>query len=990
MPKYVYRFSEGDKDQKDLLGGKGANLAEMTRLGLPVPPGFTITTDACRAYLADGEVPDELAVQVTTALRGVEEELGRELGAAEDPLLVSVRSGAKFSMPGMMETVLNIGLNDVSVEGLAAASSDERFAWDSYRRLIQMFGKTVLDIDGDHFSDALDAKKDARGVSMDYELPVDALQELVEEYKRIVVERAGIDFPQDPRVQLDMATEAVFRSWNTERAHIYRRLIQMFGKTVLDIDGEHFSDALEAKKAERGVTLDYELDVAALTELVEQYKAIVREQAGIDFPQDPRAQLDMATEAVFRSWNTERAHIYRRREKIPHDLGTAVNVCTMVFGNMGETSGTGVCFTRDPSTGRTGVYGDYLVNAQGEDVVAGIRNTLSLADLERLDKNSYDELRTIMRRLETHYRDLCDIEFTIERGKLWMLQTRVGKRTAAAAFRVATQLVDEKLITADEALTRVSGEQLTQLMFPQFDDDSGRDLLTRAMPASPGAAVGYIVFDNDEAVARAEKGESVILVRRETNPDDLPGMVAAAGVLTARGGKTSHAAVVARGMGKTCVCGAEALEVDSAAKTLRIAGRDEVLTSEDIIAIDGTTGEVFLGEVGVVDSPVMTYLRRGLDEALKAAGDDDTRELVTAVDRLMGHADEVRRLEVRANADTPDDARHAIHRGAQGVGLCRTEHMFLGDRKQFVQNLILASSEVEREAALAALLPLQKGDFIQMFETMNGKPMTVRLIDPPLHEFLPDLTELSVKVAVDRERGELDPADEELLAVVRKSHEANPMLGLRGVRLLLTMPGLIELQVRAIAEAAVERLKAGGDPHPEIMIPLIGSVRELQLARERVEHVLQEVSQASGYALDFPVGCMIELPRAAVTSAHVAEEADFFSFGTNDLTQTTWGFSRDDVEGSFVGRYIDDGIFGVSPFETIDADGVGGMVRLGVEGGRSTKPTMKMGVCGEHGGDPESIGFFHRVGLNYVSCSPFRVPVARLEAGRAAVADKAE
>ena len=901
MPKYVYRFSEGDKDQKDLLGGKGANLAEMTRLGLPVPPGFTITTDACRAYLADGEVPEELSVQVTTALRNVEEELGRELGAAEDPLLVSVRSGAKFSMPGMMETVLNIGLNDVSVEGLAAASSDERFAWDSYRRLIQMFGKTVLDIDGDYFSDALDAKK-----------------------------------------------------------------------------------------AERGVTLDYELDVAALTELVEQYKGIVREQAGIDFPQDPRAQLDMATEAVFRSWNTERAHIYRRREKIPHDLGTAVNVCTMVFGNMGETSGTGVCFTRDPSTGRTGVYGDYLVNAQGEDVVAGIRNTLSLADLEHLDKNSYDELRSIMHRLETHYRDLCDIEFTIERGRLWMLQTRVGKRTAAAAFRVATQLVDEKLITMDEALTRVSGEQLTQLMFPQFDDESARDLLTRAMPASPGAAVGYIVFDNEEAVARSEQGEHVILVRRETNPDDLPGMVAAAGVLTARGGKTSHAAVVARGMGKTCVCGAEALEVDIAGKTLRVAGRDEVFTSDDIIAIDGTTGEVFLGEVAVVDSPVMTYLRRGLADALDVAGDVDTRELVTSVDRLMRHADKVRRLEVRANADTPDDARHAIHRGAQGVGLCRTEHMFLGERKQFVQNLILAASDDEREAALAALLPLQKGDFITMFETMNGKPMTVRLIDPPLHEFLPDLTELSVKVAVDRERGELDPADEDLLAVVRKIHESNPMLGLRGARLLLTMPGLIELQVRAIAEAAVERLKVGGDPHPEIMIPLIGSVRELQLARERVELVLREVSEASGYALDFPVGCMIELPRAAVTAAHIAEEADFFSFGTNDLTQTTWGFSRDDVESSFVGRYIDDGIFGSSPFEAIDVDGVGGMVRLGVEGGRATKPTMKMGVCGEHGGDPESITFFHRVGLDYVSCSPFRVPVARLEAGRAAVEDKDE
>ena len=897
MPTYVYRFSEGTKDQKDLLGGKGANLAEMTRLGLPVPPGFTITTDACRAYLADGAVPDELAVQVTTALRGVEEELGRELGAAKDPLLVSVRSGAKFSMPGMMETVLNIGLNDDSVVGLGEVSGDERFAWDSYRRLIQMFGKTVLDIDGDHFSRVLDAKKAERGVGLDYELSVDALRELVEEYKRIVVERAGIDFPQDPRVQLDMATEAVFRSWNTERAHIYRR-----------------------------------------------------------------------------------------REKIPHDLGTAVNVCTMVFGNMGETSGTGVCFTRDPSTGRTGVYGDYLVNAQGEDVVAGIRNTLSLADLERLDKASYDELRSIMRRLETHYRDLCDIEFTIERGKLWMLQTRVGKRTAAAAFRVATQLVDEKLITADEALTRVTGEQLTQLMFPQFADVGDRDLLTRAMPASPGAAVGHIVFDNSEAIARSQAGEPVILVRRETNPDDLPGMVAATGVLTSRGGKTSHAAVVARGMGKTCVCGADALEVDAEARTVRVAGREEVLTSEAIIAIDGQTGEVFLGEVPVVDSPVMTYLRRGLETALDYAGDVDTRELVTSVDRLMRHADEVGRLRVRANADTPDDARHALHRGARGVGLCRTEHMFLGERKKFVQNLILAADDAEREDALAALLPLQKGDFVQMLATMDGRPMTVRLIDPPLHEFLPDLTELSVKVALDRERGVLDSADETLLTIVRKSHEANPMLGLRGVRLLLIMPGLIELQVRAIAEAAVERLAAGGDPHPEIMVPLIGSVREMQIARERVEAVLREVSADSGYALDFPIGCMIELPRAALTADHIAEEADFFSFGTNDLTQTTWGFSRDDVESSFVGRYIEGGIFGTSPFESIDADGVGGMVRLGIEGGRSTRPGMTMGVCGEHGGDPESIDFFHRAGLDYVSCSPFRVPVARLEAGRAAVA----
>ncbi|MDO5064907.1 MAG: PEP-utilizing enzyme, partial [Actinomyces bowdenii] len=571
-------------------------------------------------------------------------------------------------------------------------------------------------------------------------------------------------------------------------------------------------------------------------------------------------------------------------------------------------------------------------------------------------------------------------------GKLWLLQTRVGKRTAAAAFRVATQLVDEKLITKDEALTRVTGDQLTQLMFPQFEHTGDNDLITKAMPASPGAAVGRIVFDNAEAVARAEAGEPVILVRRETNPDDLPGMVAAVGVLTARGGKTSHAAVVARGMGKTCVCGADQLEVDAASKTIRVRGREDlVLTSEDTIAIDGQTGEVFLGEVPVADSPVMTYLRRGLEVALDAAGDVDSRELITSVDRLMRHADEVRRLEVRANADNPDDARHAIHRGAQGVGLCRTEHMFLGERKQFVQNLILAQTPQERESALAALLPLQKGDFVQMFETMNGKPMTVRLIDPPLHEFLPDFTELSVKVALDRERGTLDPADEELLAVVRRNHEANPMLGLRGVRLLLTMPGLIELQVRAIAEAAVERLKAGGDPRPEIMIPLIGSVRELQIARERVEAVLAEVSQASGYELDFPVGCMIELPRAAVGADTIAEEADFFSFGTNDLTQTTWGFSRDDVEGTFFKEYLEEGVFGVSPFETIDERGVGRMVELGAERGRQTKPDLKLGVCGEHGGDPESIEFFHRAGLNYVSCSPFRVPVARLEAGRAAV-----
>ena len=897
MVKYVYDFSEGDKSMKDLLGGKGANLAEMTKLGLPVPPGFTITTEACRAYLKESAVPESLATEVTRALRGVEDQMGRHLGDPADPLLVSVRSGAKFSMPGMMETVLNIGLNDESVLGLAAVSGNERFAWDSYRRLIQMFGKTVLDIDGDLFSDALDELKAARGVKGDTEL------------------------------------------------------------TAEDLKG-----------------------------LVDTFKGIVKEQTGKDFPQDPRTQMDMGIEAVFRSWNTERARIYRRRERIPHDLGTAVNICTMVFGNMGENSGTGVCFTRDPSSGHSGVYGDYLENAQGEDVVAGIRNTLPLSALKEINKPVYDELRAIMRKLETHYRDMCDIEFTVERGKLWMLQTRVGKRTAAAAFRVATQLVDEKLITMDEALTRVSGEQLTQLMFPQFDDDSSRDLLTRAMAASPGAAVGYIAFDNDEAVSRAEKGDSVILVRRETNPDDLPGMVAAAGVLTARGGKTSHAAVVARGMGKTCVCGAESLVIDEAAGTVTIG--DLVLTADDTIAIDGQTGEIFRGEVPVADSPVTTYLADGLEAGIAAAGEDQgTRELVEAVDKLLGHADKVRRLRVRANADTPLDSKRAIAFGAEGIGLCRTEHMFLGERRPLVERAILSAPDSdERQAAFNELEKLQKQDFLEMLEVMDGKPMTVRLSDPPLHEFMPALIELETKVAVGKATGTLDPADEAMLVEVRRMHEQNPMLGLRGVRLGIYLPGLFALQMRALCEAATGLVARGLNPRPEIMVPLVGSVRELQLVREEGEGIIASVAAAHGVDLSgVSIGAMIELPRAAMTAEDLAEEADFFSFGTNDLTQTVWGFSRDDVEGVFFGHYTGDGIVGVSLFESIDTDGVGGMVRRGVEGGRATKPTMKMGVCGEHGGDPESIGFFHRVGLNYVSCSPFRVPVARLEAGRAAV-----
>ena len=899
MVKYVYDFSEGDKSMKDLLGGKGANLAEMTKLGLPVPPGFTITTEACRAYLKESAVPETLATEVTRALRGVEDQMGRHLGDPADPLLVSVRSGAKFSMPGMMETVLNIGLNDESVLGLAAVSGNERFAWDSYRRLIQMFGKTVLDIDGDLFSDALDDLKAARGVKGDTEL-------------------------------------------NAE-----------------DLKG-----------------------------LVETFKGIVKEQTGHDFPQDPRTQMDMGIEAVFRSWNTERARIYRRRERIPHDLGTAVNICTMVFGNMGENSGTGVCFTRDPSSGHSGVYGDYLENAQGEDVVAGIRNTLALSDLERINKPVYDELRAIMRKLETHYRDMCDIEFTVERGKLWMLQTRVGKRTAAAAFRIATQLLGEKLITRDEALGRVTGDQLTQLMFPQFDAKAEKELIARGMAASPGAAVGKIAFDNAQAIEAAEKGIKTVLVRRETNPDDLPGMVAAEGVLTARGGKTSHAAVVARGMGKTCVCGAESLVIDEAAGTVTIG--DLVLTADDTIAIDGQTGEIFRGEVPVTDSPVTTYLAEGLEAGLAAAGEDaGTRELVEAVDKLLSHADKVRRLRVRANADTPLDSTRAIEFGAEGIGLCRTEHMFLGERRPLVERAILSAPESEeRQAAFNELEKLQKQDFLEMLEVMDGKSMTVRLIDPPLHEFMPALIELETKVAVGKATGTLDPADEAMLVEVRRMHEQNPMLGLRGVRLGIYLPGLFALQMRALCEAAAQLVGRGLDPRPEIMVPLVGSVRELQLVREEAEGIIASVASSRGVDLSgVSIGAMIELPRAAMTAEDLAEEADFFSFGTNDLTQTVWGFSRDDVEGVFFPQYIEAGIFGVSPFESIDVHGVGTLVSEGVRRARSTKPNIKLGVCGEHGGDPQSIHFFHNVGVDYVSCSPFRVPVARLEAGRAAVED---
>jgi len=885
--KFVYDFSEGNKDLKDLLGGKGANLAEMTNLGLPVPPGFTITTEACQEYLRTGSTPDGLSVEVDDHLSRLEQRMGRRLGDADDPLLVSVRSGAKFSMPGMMETVLNVGLNDDSVVGLAVqAGGDERFAWDSYRRLIQMFGKTVSDVPGEDFDRAFDA--------------------------------------------------------------------------VLAAKGTHD---------------DLDLDADDLREVVRAYKAIFKDHTGRDFPQEPREQMDLAIRAVFDSWNADRAVLYRRQERIPADLGTAVNVVVMVFGNLGPDSGTGVAFTRDPGTGERGVYGDYLANAQGEDVVAGIRNTVSLAELATIDRASFDELTRIMTTLEAHYKDLCDIEFTIERGKLWMLQTRVGKRTAAAAFVIATQLVDEGVIDLDEAVMRVTGAQLAQLMFPTFDLSGHPKALSRGIAASPGAAVGKAVFDARRAVELAAEGERVILVRRETNPDDLPGMIAAQGILTSRGGKTSHAAVVARGMGKTCVCGADALDVSVATRHFTVDG--VTVKEGEVISIDGTSGRIYLGEVPVQPSQVVQYFEGTL------VPDGDV--LVTAVDRLVRHADRTRSLHVRTNADTPEDSARARRFGAEGIGLCRTEHMFLGARRELVERLILAATPQERQAALDALLPLQREDFVGIFREMDGLPVTVRLIDPPLHEFLPALEELATKVAVAEATGHDPGHDAVLLAAVRRMHEQNPMLGLRGVRLGLVIQGLFAMQVRAIAEAAATVKADGGDPRPEIMVPLVGAVQELETVRTEVLSVLDDVARETGQRVDTLIGTMIEVPRAALTSGQIAEVAQFFSFGTNDLTQMGWGFSRDDVEGSFFSSYLDLGIFGVSPFESIDRDGIGRLIRISVQEGRAARPDLKIGVCGEHGGDPDSVHFFHEVGLDYVSCSPFRVPVARLEAGRAAL-----
>ena len=884
--QFIYPFTFGDKSQSDLLGGKGANIAEMVQMGLPVPPGFTITTEACREFLSSGTVPTQLTEQIHKSLSNLEKAVGKNFGDPSNPLLVSVRSGAKHSMPGMMETVLNVGITPEVAEALAQSSGNQRFAWDSYRRFIDMFGRIVC----------------------------------------------------------DLPDEIVHKIENTF-------LLKANAKVVAD------------------------LPVESLKELAQQLILAIQEHTGQDFPKNPIDHLTQSIEAVFRSWNSERAQLYRRRERIPSDLGTAVNIQSMVFGNLSDDSGTGVAFTRNPATGEKGSYGDYLDKAQGEDVVAGIRNTMSLADMAKKEPIVHAELERLMKTLEDHYRDLCDIEFTVERGKLWILQTRVGKRTAEAAFRIATQLVDEGKISMDEALLRTGGDQLAQLMFPQFDLSEIRNLIATGIPASPGAAVGEVVFDSKRAFDLAKNGRKVILVRRETSPDDLVGMVAAEGILTSRGGKTSHAAVVARGMGKTAVCGTESISVDE--KKLQFTVGDHVVREGEVISIDGSTGCVYLGEISVTQSPVTSYLEGKLSATAK-----DATAVVKAVDRILQHADEIRKLSVRANADTPEDAQRARTLGAEGIGLCRTEHMFLGDRRSFVERVVLAEDETEQNLVISEMQPLQQADFVGILKAMSGYPVTVRLLDPPLHEFLPDLASLSAEMATaEALNTTITTRDKAIFAAVKRLHEANPMLGLRGVRLGILIPELFKMQVRALVLASMEVRKAGFDPKPELMIPLVATQRELLYLRETLEAEVKKTLM--GADLNMPIGTMIETPRAAITATRLADYADFFSFGTNDLTQLTWAFSRDDVESTFLPRYLDLELLPFNPFESLDQDGVGLLVKIASDQAREYRSDFKLGVCGEHGGDPRSIHFFHNLNLDYVSCSPFRVPVARLESGRA-------
>ncbi len=898
--KRVYAFgkdaagnnvTEGNTDMKAVLGGKGANLAEMANIGLPVPPGFTITCQTCMEYANAGNKWPEGALDTIAEYRAdLEQRMGKKIGDSNDPLLVSVRSGAPMSMPGMMDTVLNLGLNDESINGLIAQTDNPRFAWDSYRRFIQMFSNVVMGLDGDLFENAITAMKSDRGVSSDTDLDADDLKELVGVFKGIFSENvSGDDYPS------------------------------------LVVDGT------------------------------------------VQFPQDPMIQLQLAIEAVFGSWNNPRAVLYRKKNKIADDLGTAVNVQSMVFGNKGNTSATGVAFTRNPANGEKEFYGDYLVNAQGEDVVAGIRNTSPIAELKEVEglEDAGRQLEEVFVTLENHFRDMCDIEFTIEQGKLWMLQTRAGKRTAAAALHIAIEMVKEGLIDKKEAVMRVEPEQLDQLLHPQFDAKADYDVVAKGLNASPGAAVGEAVFSAEDAVAAAEQGRKCVLVRWETNPDDLAGMIAAEGILTSHGGKTSHAAVIARGMGAPCVCGVEALKIDAEKKEAAITGTDIVIREGDMVSIDGTTGIVVLGKVELV-MPEIT-------------GDLDT---------ILEWADEFRRLGVRANADNPEDAELSRSFGAQGIGLCRTEHMFLGDRKQIIQSFILNDDELNREKAVSQLYEAQSGDFYGMFKEMDGLPVIVRLLDPPLHEFLDDPRDIAIEIA----RMEASGADAAAIAEKRvlldkidSFVEQNPMLGMRGCRLGIVYPILPVMQIRAIATATAKLKKEGLDPKPEVMIPLVSTAAELEKLRKVAEDAISEVAANEGVQLDIPVGTMIELPRAAVTADEIARYADFFSFGTNDLTQTTFGFSRDDVEGEFVPQYLAERLLPYNPFATIDEGGVAKLVEMGVKLGHEGNPDIVCGVCGEHGGDPESIHIFNRIGLDYVSCSPYRVPVARLAAAQAQI-----
>lgn len=878
--RFVLNFAEEHQgsDARELLGGKGANLATMTRIGLPVPPGFTITTTACRAYLAqNGTMPAGLDEQILAAMGELEKQTGKAFGDPANPLLVSVRSGAAISMPGMMDTILNLGLNDETVAGLAALTGDPRFAYDCYRRFIQMYGDVVLGIALGKFERLLERQKQSHGATADTELPAESLQQLVVEYKELVQNEVGKPFPQDPREQLLSAVKAVFDSWNNDRAVVYREL-----------------------------------------------------------------------------------------HNIPHDLGTAVNVQAMVFGNMGSDSGTGVLFTRDPNTGEKKLYGEYLMNAQGEDVVAGIRTPRPLEELAETDPELYRQLQTVSEQLERHYRDMQDIEFTIERGRLYILQTRSGKRTAAAAIKIAHDMVQEGLIQRREAFLRIEPEQAAQLLHRSVDPSAADRAMARGMPASPGAAVGAIVFTSEDAVERAAAGEQVILVRPETTPDDIHGMIASEGILTSRGGMTCHAAIVARGMGKPCVVGCDALQIDLEKKQMVVGG--QVFRTGDRISIDGATGDVFAGDVPLIIP-------------------DMSPEFMT----VLSWADAERKLQVRANADTPEDARRAREFGAEGIGLCRTEHMFMGpDRLPIVQEMILASTTEERVAALEKLLPVQKEDFTGILEAMAGYPVTVRLLDPPLHEFLPDLVELAQEVVQLRLAGSPKLAEAEaMLARVQSLHEANPMLGHRGCRLGISYPEIYAYQARALFEATAELLARGVDARPEVMIPLVGHENELIRLRKVIEDVARQVSEETGIQLNIPIGTMIEVPRAALCAEGIGRVADFFSFGTNDLTQTTFGFSRDDAEAKFMHRYLEDGILPHNPFITLDAGGVGSLVAMGTEKGRQANPDLHVGVCGEHGGDPKSIELFQQYGLDYVSCSPFRVPVARLAAARAAAQEAA-